>query len=113
MPTIIGTNNPDILFGTTEPDVIYGWDFANNAPGDEGPATDNDQIEAGPNTFPAADLIYGGAGDDTLTLAFGGAVYGGDGADAISGGGLDLFSPELHFTQLYGGDGMAMPAMIA
>ncbi|WP_148043106.1 calcium-binding protein [Methylocystis hirsuta] len=105
MPTIIGTNNPDILFGTTEPDVIYGWDFANNAPGDEGPATDNDQIEAGPNSFPAADLIYGGAGDDTVTLAFGGAVYGGDGDDAISGGGLDLFSPSLHFTQLYGGEG--------
>jgi Ca2+-binding RTX toxin-like protein len=105
MPTIIGTNNPDILFGTTEPDVIYGWDFTNNAPGDEGPATDNDQIEAGPNTFPAADLIYGGAGDDTVTLAFGGAVYGGDGDDAISGGGLDLFSPSLHFTQLYGGEG--------
>lgn len=105
MPTIIGTNNPDILFGTTEPDVIYGWDFTNNAPGDEGPATDNDQIEAGPNSFPAADLIYGGAGDDTVTLAFGGAVYGGDGDDAISGGGLDLFSPSLHYTQLYGGDG--------
>ncbi|WP_305123587.1 calcium-binding protein [Methylocystis suflitae] len=105
MPTIIGTNNPDILFGTTEPDVIYGWDFTNNAPGDEGPATDNDQIEAGSNNFPAADLIYGGAGDDTVTLAFGGAVYGGDGDDAIFGGGLDLFSPSLHFTQLYGGEG--------
>jgi Ca2+-binding RTX toxin-like protein len=85
MAIIYGTNSADyFLNGTLDADIIYGWDRA-NAPGDEGSAQDGDWLSGY-----SGDIIYGGNGADRLT---GGGtnitLNGGAGDDTLDTNGSD------------------------
>jgi Ca2+-binding RTX toxin-like protein len=97
VPTIGGTDGPDVIVGTPGPDVIVGLegdDVIYGKGGDDvicgGPGNDtliggggNDKLFGGPGD----DILRGGSGDDEL---FGGAgddhLSGGTGNDHLDGG---------------------------
>jgi uncharacterized protein len=79
VPTLVGTNGPDVLVGTAGPDVIMGLGG-------------NDLISGGKGE----DVVCGGAGDDRLA--------GDDGEDVLSGGfGNDLLEGGAGDDTLIGG----------
>jgi Ca2+-binding RTX toxin-like protein len=90
-PTIIGTENADVLTGTAGVDIIAGWGGDDVIKGLDG----NDVICGGGGN----DTIYGGDGNDEL--------YGGDGNDIIYGtAGDDKLYGDVGADKLYGGIGI-------
>lgn len=89
VPTLLGTDGPDMLVGTAGTDVIMGLGDDDVLVGDGGFDTicgngGDDLLRGGPG----ADVLLGGAGDDTL-LGGGGSdlvIGGGGGDDACDGG---------------------------
>jgi Ca2+-binding RTX toxin-like protein len=99
VPTIVGTNGPDLLIGTTGDDVIVGWNGDDVIYGLRG----NDVLCGGPGN----DVLIGGSGDDRL---FGkqddDVLRGRDGDDFMRGGpGRDVFFESKGNDQLFGDEG--------
>lgn len=103
--TLIGDGGDDVIYGSAAADLISGSTGGDTLYGNGG----NDVIYGGFDPIMGgvllSNLIYGGAGDDTIFADSGGAgfdrVYGGDGNDVIDGGngGTDtLFGGEGHDT---------------
>ena len=90
VPTIVGTEEDDVLRGTNGRDVIWA-------------GGGNDRIIGGNGN----DVICGGAGDDTVQGGNGNdLLLGGSGADRIEGGnGSDELFGEDGDDELFGGNG--------
>lgn len=72
-----GTAGPDVLVGTTKADTIHGYRGADKIYGKAGP----DRLYAGNDS--KRDLVYGGRGNDTISIRWGDRVYAGSGNDVV------------------------------
>ena len=93
-----GSVRPDEIFGGEGDDIIRGL---GTLYGDDG----NDTV-TGPFSVNLLHVVYGGDGDDSLSISLG-SVYGGDGNDAISNRSDDNYGGAGNDTLYSGGYGGA------
>ena len=100
--SLTGSNMADILAGDSRENTIKGMDGDDKIYGGPGKNADNnDKLYGGPG----ADMVFGGAGDDTLKGDGGDdMLVGGPGADRFFGGaGSDMIYADTEDTLIVGG----------
>ncbi|SPF78200.1 calcium-binding protein [Pseudoprimorskyibacter insulae] len=109
---IYGTDGADRLEGTNQSDTIYAQDGADTVIGLDG----DDFIYGGRTTEDLRDVIYGGAGNDSIDGGYGNdelrgdagddSIEGGYGVDLVIGGdGNDVLTGSAWSDQIFGGNG--------
>jgi len=109
---IFGGATSDKIFGDGGHDTLYGGDGADTLVGGDG----NDRIYGGATDADLRDIVYGGAGDDSLDGGYGNdelrgdggndTITGGYGVDTIIGGtGDDVLTGQAWSDLIYGSDG--------
>ena len=107
---IDGGTDDDVIYGGDDDDLIYngaGSDVVYGGDGDDHLVGDYNSVTLGPGNvlITHADVLYGGAGNDTFTRGGGGtfedAYYGGSGSDTIEY--IGSLSSDIHWDLQGGG----------